>query len=403
MRLVFIFLFFYNFYFAQAWLRLPDFPISKRDDGVAVVVGNKGYFGTGLQEGWSATIDFSELDFSTNTWSSVPNMPNTTERQYACAFAGNNCFYVFGGSGAGGALNTLWKYNITNRSWTEMTPKPGAGIIAATCFQFGNRVIIASGRLQGAGSINHEVWEYNLSTDSWQQKNKLPFDGRWRASGTVLHNFGYLLFGIDTFNAFRKELYRYDHNVDTWTKISDFPMAKGRAYACMEGVADKLFVFGGYDSTNIYYNDVWYYNDILNTWSPETNLPSFGRKGGMACVANNNFYYSCGISTSSRLNETWMTGVPLAIEKNEQESALKIYPVPTRDVLNIFLPAFQIYSSEAEARVLNVLGNEVLRQQITIGIRSQIDLRELNEGVYFVTLYSGNKLIGNKKIVKCSE
>jgi Galactose oxidase, central domain/Secretion system C-terminal sorting domain/Kelch motif len=386
MRLLFIFLLAYNFSFGQVWSQLPDFPSTKRDDGVVALVGNKAYFGTGLQEGWSATIDFQELNLSTHTWTNIPNLPNTKERQYACAFAGNNSFYVFGGGGylspgIVGALNNLYKYDISTRSWKEMSPKPGEGIIAATCFQFGDRVIIASGRLNGPGTVNHEVWEYTISTDSWKQKKNFPFDGRWRASGTVLHNFGHLLFGIDSFNVFRKELYRYDHNVDAWTKVSDFPMARGRAYAAMQGVAEKLMVFGGVDSSNVFYNDVWYYNDILNTWSPETSLPSFARKGGMACVANDNFYYSCGISATSRLNETWMTD-------------------PAKDVLSIFVPATQNGSEKIVVRLVNTFGNETLKQEITFNMGSRIDLTNLSAGIYFVQIYEGNQIIKNAILAK---
>lgn len=97
MKLISLLLLLTSHGFCQVWSRLPDFPSTRRDDGVAVVVGNKAYFGTGLQEDWYATNDFYELDLSLNTWRSLPQMPSYTQRQYACAFAGNNCFYVFGG------------------------------------------------------------------------------------------------------------------------------------------------------------------------------------------------------------------------------------------------------------------------------------------------------------------
>ena len=62
MKLLFTFLLLSWGCSAQLWIQLPDFPGLKRDDGVAVVVNNKAYFGTGLIE-WSSTIDFHVLDF----------------------------------------------------------------------------------------------------------------------------------------------------------------------------------------------------------------------------------------------------------------------------------------------------------------------------------------------------
>src|SRR5687767_15144682 len=95
---------------AQAWLQVPDFPSSKRDDGVGVAVNGKAYFGTGLQEDYSATRDFFVLDPLSATWSTIAAMPANSQRQYACAFSGPNCFYVFGGD-ANGALNDCFKYD----------------------------------------------------------------------------------------------------------------------------------------------------------------------------------------------------------------------------------------------------------------------------------------------------
>jgi N-acetylneuraminic acid mutarotase len=398
MKYIFVFFSLVSALTAQVWSPLPDFPGSKRDDGAAVVVGNKAYFGTGLQEGWSAIHNWYALDLTNYTWSKLPDMPSTKERQYACAFAGSNCFYVFGGDGVGGALNDLYKFDLVSNTWIQMNPKPGAGIVAANCFSFGDRIYIVAGKLTGP-YMNKEVWEYTLSTNSWKQKNNLPFAGRWRASGTVLHNFGYLLFGIDSSDVFRKELYRYDANFDTWTKVSDFPMAKGRAYAAMENAAHKLFVFGGYDSTKTYYNDVWYYNDVLNTWSTSNALPSFGRKGGMFCAANDHFYYTCGIDKNdNRLNQTWMTDVPLSIRGNEPELNIKLFPVPVKDYLTLELEKLESY----RVLITDLNGREMVEAFID-GSDSQINLSGLVEGVYVLKLYSGDNFIGCKKIIKAKE
>jgi len=379
---------------AQTWVRLKDFPGSKRDDGAAVVVSNTAFFGTGLQEGWNATRDWYALNLTTYTWTNLPHMPEGTDRQYACAFAGNDCFYVFGGSGAGGALNDLLKFDVAANSWTVMTPLPGPGLVAASCMAFGNRVVIAGGRLL-SGAMNRDVWEYNLLNNSWQKKNPLPFSGRWRASATELHGFGYLLFGIDSSGSFRKELYRYDPNVDAWTKTSDFPLPAGRAYSAVAGISNKLFVFGGYDSLNNYFNDSWYYSDVLKSWSQATPLPAVGRRGGMYCHANNQFYYACGLDKpNNRLAETWSVEVPLSAEaESPKVGVFEVYPNPCSGPLTVRL------AEAATLSVLNSMGQELLRQQL-VGGNNEINLQPCAEGLLVLVFDFGNGVRITKKVIR---
>lgn len=319
MRLLLSFFFLPLISMAQGWLRLPDWPASRRDDGVGVAVGDKAYFGTGLQE-WNATIDFQALDLKTLSWSAIPNLPNTKERQYACAFAGNDCFYVTCGLGVGGALNNTYKYSISSNSWTPSTAKPGAGIYGAACLTFPSFVILAGGHYDN-GKPSYEVWKFDLSTEQWQQKNNFPFASVHRAAGAG----AYLLGGIDSLSVFRKELYEYQPGTDQWTLAGQLPVARGRAYMSMHWNQQQLFVFGGFDSLSSYYNDCFFYRPASQQWLSGLSMPAAGRRGGMSAMAGNNFYYVAGLSAAGRLTETWMTDVPTALQKISPYDQLKIY------------------------------------------------------------------------------
>ena len=395
MKLLFTFLVASQFLSAQVWVQLPDFPAQKRDDGVAVVVNNKAYFGTGLIE-WASTIDFHVLDLTNYSWSSMPNMPNTTERQYGCAFAGTNCFYVFGGDGVGGALNNMYKYDISTSTWTIAASKPGNGLVGAACMNFGDKVIISGGKFQ-SGKASAEVWEYTISTDSWLQKNNYPFAGRWRASATVHNNAGYLIFGRDTGGAYRKEFYKYTPATDSWTKIMDFPTTKGRAYSSLNVANTKLCVFGGIDSLNQCYKDIWYFNESNSSWLQGPDIPAIARKGGMSCSLGANLYYTCGIADGDmRLTETWMTDIPVGITKNSAATAFSLYPNPTTGWVRIigtdkFAGRLSCRCEDACGRIFGVL---------EIGSNSEIDLSHLETGIYFLKFYSENKLADVKRILK---
>lgn len=402
MKFVFTFFLYCNFLISQSWVQLSDFPSTKRDDGVAITVNNKAYFGTGVQEGWSATRNFFVLDVLTHAWDSIADMPLGSQRQYACIFKGSNCFYVFGGDGIGGPLNSMYKYSIHSNSWTQVASKPGNGLIGAACFEFGDKIIIAGGKFYGEGPVSNEVWEYTISSDTWVQKKDLPFAGRWRAGSTVLNQKGYLIFGRDNNESFRKELYRYVPQNDEWTKVMDYPHSIGRAYSSLQCLNDKLILFGGYDTLGTYYNEVRTYDDEILTWTQTTTLPSYGRKGGMFCVAGNNYIYSCGINKQDvRLKETWLFELPYDLKSSKLKPVFSVWPNPAHEQVTIQF-SNQFAFEDFRCSLINSQGQELYQSafQNSLFAPYTMDIRSLSEGVYFLKLFLANELIEVKKIIR---
>jgi N-acetylneuraminic acid mutarotase len=282
---------------------------------------------------------------------------------------------------------------VVTNTWINLAGKPGNGLIGASCLEFGDKIIIVGGKFQ-SGVVSDEVWEYNIITNTWSQKTNFSFGGRWRASAAVLNNIGYLIFGKDNNQSFRKEMYSYNHTTDTWIKLMDFPQANGRAYTALKNSSTQLVLFGGYDTLNTYYNDVWFYNPFLNTWSQGPTLSSFGRKGGMSCVAGDKFYYSCGINVSdTRIKETWMIDVPVGIKENNINNAFSVYPNPAND--KIFIkPSAENYTFE----ITDVTSKLILSQQSKNS--NSIDISNFEKGIYFLRILEGAKQVGVKKITK---
>jgi hypothetical protein len=398
MKFLIPFLLVFEILTAQVWIQVPDFPGTKRDDGIAVVVNGKAYVGTGLQE-WNATIDFFALDLSSSTWTVIPSMPHTTERQYACAFAGNNCFYVFGGDGIGGALTTMYKYDVTTATWTSVSSKPGNGLIGAACLPFGDNIIISGGKFS-SGKKCDEVWEYRISTDSWTQKNNYPFAGRWRSGATVLNGTGYLLFGQDTGSAYRKELYSYSPSNDTWTKLSDFPMPRGRAYAALQPTNSKLCVFGGTDSLNTFYKDLWYFDPLTTMWLQGPDLPGIGRRGGMACAYEDLFVYTCGLGQGDvRLIETWITHIPVGISEITKQAVFSVFPIPSQTHIQLLLNSALENDPQLRVEISNLMGTKLL-SFADLSQDTPLNISSLSKGVYLLNVFSAEEWLGVKKIIK---
>jgi N-acetylneuraminic acid mutarotase len=396
MKLLYTFFLLSNFLVGQTWSQLPDFPSTERDDGVAVYVNGKAYVGTGLLSGFTLGKDFYAYDLVTNTWTPIAAMPNGLDRQYACAFSYLNSFYVFSGAGYSNAVFTdLHRYDIATNTWTVLAGKPGNGLIGASCLEYGDKIIIVGGKFQ-SGVVSDEVWEYTISTNTWLQKNNFPFGGRWRAGASVLNGVGYLLFGRDNNESFRKEMYRYDHASDVWTKVMDFPQPKGRAYAALRTTTAKLAMFGGYDTLNTYYNDVWYYNDISASWTQGPNLPAAGRKGGMSFANGDKLYYTCGITVSdTRLKDTWVIDVPVGLKENYTAIDFLVYPNPCSDKLLI---SATIENLNYSFKITDIASKLILSVQTDHS--NSIDMSALEKGIYFLQVMDGNRLVATKKIIK---
>jgi len=72
---------------------------------------------------------------------------------------------------------------------------------------------------------------------------------------------------------------------------------------------------------------------------------------------------------------------------------LDVYPNPTNGILNLkMLDA----GKDVEIKITDVLGREVLMSDY----KEQINLSNLEKGIYFLSVYKGDKFVGTKKIIK---
>src|SRR5688572_1851013 len=264
----FFFVFLHTQLVAQVWTRLAEFPGSKRDDGAGAVVNNQAFFGTGLQEGWSATIDWYALDLTTFAWQKIPDMAHGTERQYACAFAGPNRLYVFGGDGPNGSRNDLFCYDLLSKTWSQKTSRPGKGVIGAACLPMGGNVFFVGGKVHHDSVPSAEVWAYEISNDSWQRKADLPYGNRWRSAGATLGALGYLAGGIGKSGRVYSDFLSYEPGTDSWDSIGELPI-KYLTYSTLQPHSNKLVLFGGEDSATFgHYQGSWYYRVAQGDWQP---------------------------------------------------------------------------------------------------------------------------------------
>ncbi len=76
-----------------------------------------------------------------------------------------------------------------------------------------------------------------------------------------------------------------------------------------------------------------------------------------------------------------------------------LYPNPANDILNVELLNIPSAGSATEIKILNTLGT-VLQTNKLQQLTTQINIKELSNGIYFLQLFDNSKLIGITKIIK---
>ena len=90
-------------------------------------------------------------------------------------------------------------------------------------------------------------------------------------------------------------------------------------------------------------------------------------------------------------------GASVGLNELNDETYISIYPNPAKDLLNVDVSSvLDINGSKIE--LTNTLG-QVVQVALVRQTTSQLNISQLQNGVYFVNLFSNNKQIGFKKVV----
>lgn len=379
--------------FSQSWNQTMSFPGTPRDDASYFKLGTKHYIGTGREVGFGCTRDFYAFDENTLTWNASAALPVGKERQYASSCSWNDKGYLIGGVDCSGTYqNDFWTYDPVTDSWTELNVLPSGGRAGMVQFVLNDTMYCVGGK--NATGILNEVWAYDFVSQTWIQKNNLPSDGIWRGIAFTFQNKGYVGLGRNNLNnqtGINSEILKYDSNLDSWSVVPNLNWGT-RSYIGHAQTDSLLFLFGGLSETNQILVSTERIH--LNDFSVEilADFPSIPRKGGVSFLVQNNFYYSTGVSTDTRFNETWQLANVSAL-KEITSFKVQIFPNPSSTEITI----------EATEPILSIeIIDELGRLQFAEKINNthfHFSTNLLESGNYFVKIKTKNGVWIEKLVV----
>ena len=333
--------------------------------------------------GFGCTSDFYFFDETTLSWGNVSPLPVGNERQYASSVAWNGKGYLFGGVDCAGVFqNDFWNYDPLTNSWTELDSLPSSGRAGMVHFVLQDTLYVAGGRNES--EILDEVWAFNFITQTWSQKNSLPTNGIWRGIAFQYQENAYIGLGKNNLNNqtdFNSNILKYDVVSDVWQIVPNLNLEK-RSYVGYTQTDSLLFLFGGVDSTGQILTSVERINLSDFSINQLSDFSSIPRKGGASFLVNNDLYYSTGVSTDKRFNETWrLSNVTLTNELNNEK--LIIFPNPASDEIVVSSSSNLIIGKNL---IIQDLSGKSLLYEVINSKHQNIYISDLKNGVYIMTI-----------------
>lgn len=324
LRLIFLLLLLNSTVFSQTWMPRPNFAGGARDDGCSFTANNTVYAGTGRNAGFAYTSDFYAFDLTSEQWTQVSSLPDSAKRQYATAVTYANNGFLFGGINAQGEyLNDLWNYDPVSDFWDYLGQAPFTGRSGMQSFVIGDEMFVVGGRTANSNAVN-EVWSYDFTTNSWSPKFDMPSEGIWRGFAAEYNGTGIIGMGTDSMNIKRGEVYFYDASIDFWLEMTAL-YTEPMNYPAASQIDDRIYVYGGEDTTSTYINDFRYLDLTNMAWFSLNSFPQVARRGSMAFTSSTDFFITTGLTTTERLEETWVARNVVGLDEAQKMEDITFY------------------------------------------------------------------------------
>lgn len=350
------------------WTQLEDYPGPGRGFGYGVVVDGKAYVGTGIIQDEAGNQAFGndlwEFDPKTGEWTQLASLPQI-EGRYHPAFVGvNGKIFVAAGAGIDNVteqssnLNDAWEYDIAKDEWRELPNMPGPERHHPYYFGIGTDFYVGCGH--GSATQQSEITGQPVS----------------------IYN----------------DFYKWDSENESWEVLNNFPGERRVAGTQFSYGGKGYFLSGeGEDHELLDEGEFWEYDPAFDEWTQLESHPGNSRWAPGNFVIDNKLYFTSGRSSYRSQapkyeKDLWMYELPLISSVEEKEDVIvEIFPNPATKKINVkgnFKANFNI-------EIFNMKGVKVSEHSQV----KEIDVNDLNSGMYFLKIITGEQEI-NKRFIK---
>lgn len=238
------------------WIRL-SWPITISAYPVVCSINGKGYFcGSKL---W-------EFEPDSSAWLEKKTIPKEWRMNYdaVASSLGNKGYFGLGlEHWYGNPLSDFWEYDPVTDDWKRLADFPGLGVVHPQCLDINGKILIGLGRSKS--SSFSDMWSYDPVSDSWTRKNNAPISDDGTNYSFVVGNTVYIGSGKS------RKLYAYNPEGDTWVYLGLCPDSESSsvqsAIACT--IDGDIFILISYNS----FSNIWKYLRDTNEWVLHATIP----------------------------------------------------------------------------------------------------------------------------------
>ncbi len=183
-----------------------------------------------------------DVDTPTPQWRQLRSLPAGQERGASGIISAPPHIYLIGGASTTAALATCLDYDFSTDTWSMLPDLPAPRSHPAV-MRMSDGTLIAAGGLAtlDASSATAEVWALPPGASAWQPRAPMPAPRAGCAHGTVLGQL--VCAGGERGMAALTTTESYDPVGDTWTALPSMPEARAGTRGAV--IANRLYIPGG--------------------------------------------------------------------------------------------------------------------------------------------------------------
>jgi len=291
----------------QDWTPLGKFPGLARASATSFVVGDKAYVCLGRSNARNGFLkDLWEYNSQTDTWLRKTDFPGKARVKAVAGVVGTKAYIGMGAVGAYGGDNLFsdfWEYDTQTDVWTQKKSFPGQGKNDLYCVVVNG--IIYTGLGYDGIHRRKEAWKYDPIEDTWTSLPNCPFEAS-NTAGFVLENSFYVGSGFRGCNL--DYLFRYQPDVQKWTRMSDMPNARMLSNGIAIGNIGYILLgryWNGSLNGGRLLSDIVSYNPTDNSWTKRGHFPGGARQNSVVFSIGSEGYVVMGEDDVERKSDVW--------------------------------------------------------------------------------------------------